>query len=90
MESMKIFAKGKKIDWEYDEEGEVLSLSIGKPKKATGMDIGLPSSASDQKLLACAVASWSRSRLRMAWKQLTYDYRITESITSLALTQALY
>jgi uncharacterized protein YuzE len=40
METVKIFAKGKKIDWEYDEEGDVLYLSIGKPRKATGVDIG--------------------------------------------------
>ena len=40
METVKVFAKGKKIDWEYDEEGDVLYLSIGKPRKATGVDIG--------------------------------------------------
>ena len=33
METVKVFAKGKKIDWEYDEEGDVLYLSIGKPRK---------------------------------------------------------
>jgi uncharacterized protein YuzE len=40
METVKIFAKGKKIDWEYDEKGDLLYLSIGKPRKATGVDIG--------------------------------------------------
>jgi uncharacterized protein YuzE len=40
MEAVKILEKGKKIDWEYDEEGDVLYLSIGKPRKATGVDIG--------------------------------------------------
>ena len=40
MEAVKILEKGDKIDWEYDEEGDVLYLSIGKPRKATGVDIG--------------------------------------------------
>jgi len=40
MEAVKILEKGKKIDWEYDEEGDVLYLNIGKPRKATGVDIG--------------------------------------------------
>jgi uncharacterized protein YuzE len=37
---VKILEKREKIDWEYDEEGDVLYLSIGKPRKATGVDIG--------------------------------------------------
>jgi uncharacterized protein YuzE len=40
MEAVRIFEKGKKIDWEYDEEADVLYLSLGKPRKATGVDIG--------------------------------------------------
>ena len=28
------------VDWDYDEEADVLYLSIGKPRKATGVDIG--------------------------------------------------
>ena len=40
MEAVKILEKRDKIDWEYDEEGDVLYLSIGKPRKATGVDIG--------------------------------------------------
>lgn len=40
MEALKILEKGRKIDWEYDEEGDVLYLSIGRPRKATGVDIG--------------------------------------------------
>ena len=32
--------KGKRIDWDYDEEADVLYLSLGKPRKATGVDIG--------------------------------------------------
>ena len=34
MEAVKILEKGNnKIDWEYDEEGDVLYLSIGKPRR---------------------------------------------------------
>ena len=40
MEAVKILQKREKIDWEYDKEGDVLYLSIGKPRKATGVDIG--------------------------------------------------
>lgn len=40
MEAVRILEKRGKIDWEYDEEGDVLYLSIGKPRKATGVDIG--------------------------------------------------
>jgi uncharacterized protein YuzE len=40
MEAVKILEKREKIDLEYDEEGDVLYLSIGKPRKATGVDIG--------------------------------------------------
>lgn len=40
MEAVKILEKREKVDWEYDEEGDVLYLSIGKPRKATGVDIG--------------------------------------------------
>lgn len=40
VEAVKILDKGEKIDWEYDEEGDVLYLSIGKPRKAAGVDVG--------------------------------------------------
>ena len=40
MEAVKILEKRENIDWEYDKEGDVLYLSIGKPRKATGVDIG--------------------------------------------------
>jgi len=40
MEAVKILEKGQKIDWDYDEEADVLYLSIGRPRKATGVDIG--------------------------------------------------
>ena len=40
MEPVKILEKRERVDWEYDEEADVLYLSIGKPGKATGVDIG--------------------------------------------------
>ena len=40
MEAIKILERPKSLDWEYDEEGDVLYLSIGRPRKATGVDIG--------------------------------------------------
>ncbi len=40
MEAVKIFKKPSQITWDYDEEADVLYLSIGEPKPALGMDIG--------------------------------------------------
>jgi len=40
MEALKILERPAEIDWEYDEEADVLYLSIGEPRKAVGMDIG--------------------------------------------------
>lgn len=40
MDAVKILGKGERLDWEYDEDADVLYLSIGKPRKATGVDIG--------------------------------------------------
>jgi len=40
MEAMKILEKPKKITWDYDEDADVLYLSIGKPRQAVGVDIG--------------------------------------------------
>ena len=40
MEAIKILEKPTKITWEYDEEADVLYLSIGEPQSAVGMDIG--------------------------------------------------
>ena len=37
---MKILEKKERVDWDYDEETDVLYLSIGKPRKAAGVDIG--------------------------------------------------
>jgi len=40
METVKILEKKERVDWDYDEDADVLYLSIGKPRKATGVDIG--------------------------------------------------
>ena len=40
MEVLKILDKPDTIDWEYDEEADVLYLSVGMPKPAVGVDIG--------------------------------------------------
>lgn len=40
MEAVKILEKKERVDWDYDEDADVLYLSIGKPRKATGVDIG--------------------------------------------------
>ncbi len=40
MESVKILEKPTAITWDYDEEADVLYLSIGEPKPAIGIDIG--------------------------------------------------
>ena len=40
MEVLKIPDKPDTIDWEYDEEADVLYLSVGTPKPAVGVDIG--------------------------------------------------
>ncbi len=40
MEAVKILEKRERLDWDYDEDADVLYLSIGKPRKATAVDIG--------------------------------------------------
>ena len=40
MEAIKILEKKENLNWEYDEEADVLYISIGKPQKAVGVDIG--------------------------------------------------
>jgi uncharacterized protein YuzE len=41
MEAVKILEKKEHVNWDYyDEEADVLYLSIGNPRKATGVDIG--------------------------------------------------
>ena len=40
MDAVKILEKPAVITWDYDEEGDVLYLSIGEPQPAVGIDIG--------------------------------------------------
>ena len=40
MEAIKILDKKENLNWDYDEEADVLYISIGKPRKALGVDIG--------------------------------------------------
>ena len=40
METLKIFEKKEKLNWEYDEEADVLYISTGRPTKAIGLDVG--------------------------------------------------
>lgn len=40
MEALTILEKSDNIEWDYDEEADVLYISIGKPRPALGIDIG--------------------------------------------------
>jgi uncharacterized protein YuzE len=40
MEAVKVLEKPTTITWDYDEEADVLYLSIGEPQPAVGIDIG--------------------------------------------------
>jgi uncharacterized protein YuzE len=40
METVKILDKRERLDWKYDSEADVLYVSVGKPRKAVGVDIG--------------------------------------------------
>ena len=40
METLKILDRQEQLDWEYDQEADVLYLSLGKPQPALGVDIG--------------------------------------------------
>ena len=40
MEAVKILEKATSLDWDYDEEADVLYLSMGQPGPALGVDIG--------------------------------------------------
>ncbi len=39
METLKV-EKPEKVQWEYDEDADVLYISFGKPKQALTMDLG--------------------------------------------------
>lgn len=40
MEALKILESRKSLNWQYDEEADVLYISVGKPRPAVGTDIG--------------------------------------------------
>jgi uncharacterized protein YuzE len=40
METIKILDKKENLNWDYDEEADVLYISIGEPQEALGIDIG--------------------------------------------------
>ena len=40
MEAVRILEKAAEITWDYDEEADVLYLSIGEPVPALGVDVG--------------------------------------------------
>lgn len=40
MEALKILEEKKNLQWDYDAEADVLYISVGKPQKAEGVDIG--------------------------------------------------
>ncbi len=40
LETIKILEKPKSITWDYDDDADVLYLSLGEPVSALGMDIG--------------------------------------------------
>ncbi|TET46755.1 DUF2283 domain-containing protein [candidate division TA06 bacterium] len=40
MEAIRILDKKENLSWDYDEEADVLYISIGEPQEALGIDIG--------------------------------------------------
>jgi uncharacterized protein YuzE len=40
MDILKILDRSQGVTWDYDEEADVLYLSIGEPKAAVGLDAG--------------------------------------------------
>lgn len=40
MEALRILDRKQNLNWDYDDEADVLYLSVGEPQKALGVDIG--------------------------------------------------
>lgn len=40
METISLFEKNQSVDWEYDDEADVLYVSFGEPRPAVGIDAG--------------------------------------------------
>ncbi len=72
MEAMKILEKRDRLDWDYDEAADVLYLSIGRPRKALGLDIGqgvvLRYDEGEKKVVGLTILG-VRSRLTEALKR---------------------
>ncbi len=66
MEALKILERKQNLNWNYDEEADVLHLSVGEPQKALGVDIGeglvVRMDASEKEVLGLTVVGL-RSRL---------------------------
>jgi uncharacterized protein YuzE len=66
MEALKIFEKKQDLNWNYDEDADVLYLSVGSPREALGVDIGeglvVRMDAAEKEVLGLTVVGL-RSRL---------------------------
>ena len=40
MEAIKILERPTNLTWDYDEEADVLYISVGQPRSAVGVDVG--------------------------------------------------
>jgi uncharacterized protein YuzE len=40
MEALRILEKPENLSWDYDEEGDVLYISVGEPRPAVTVDLG--------------------------------------------------
>jgi uncharacterized protein YuzE len=40
MEALKILERSSQLDWEYDDEADVLYVATGEPRPAVGIDVG--------------------------------------------------
>jgi uncharacterized protein YuzE len=40
METLKIAERPTNVNWDYDDQGDVLYISIGQPSAAEGIDLG--------------------------------------------------
>lgn len=40
MEALRILEKPESLSWDYDEEGDVLYISVGEPRPAVTIDLG--------------------------------------------------
>jgi uncharacterized protein YuzE len=66
MEALNILEKQKSLNWEYDAEADVLYISVGKPQKAEGLDVGegliIRLNPKEMKMVGLTVIGCSYSR----------------------------